>query len=218
MIAFGHMPGDDLGFPQTFTKIRQNEDTLRLGCHVDLPSTVPQGSMDRGENAIDARQVAVFQTWQREDGVVARHALDWRQQRQQPGAGKLRGNLAAEASGQRCLVTDYAASGLDNRGQDGRCIQRHQGGSIDHLGGNALAGKTFCRRQHLLNNSAPANQRDVTALTQRETLIERQRIAVIGNRLAKGTIEPRRFEDDHRIRIANGCQQQSIASLAARME
>ena len=85
---------------------------------------------DRGEDAIDTRQIVVFQARQRDDGVIARHTLDRREQRQQAGTGKLCGNLGPEAARQWRLVTDDAASGLRHR-QDGCDIQRYQGRDID---------------------------------------------------------------------------------------
>ena len=54
MIAFRHMPCDDLGFLQAFAKVRQDEDICGLGWHALLPSAVPQGSARGGEDAVDA--------------------------------------------------------------------------------------------------------------------------------------------------------------------
>ena len=86
-LARRNVPFDDFGLCQAFAQIGQTEGCSR------------NSSARRAAARIRAtrRHVELLQPRQRHDRVVARHALDRREQREQAAFGEARGDLAAEA-------------------------------------------------------------------------------------------------------------------------
>ncbi len=83
---------------------------------------------------------------------------------------------------------------------------------VDHLAADLLLQQLVRGAQGFVGHCAPGDQRDVVALAQHLGLVQRQGLAVVQHILPGHAIQPRGFEEDHRIRITDGRQQQSIGA------
>ena len=165
------------------------------------------------DDALDARNILLFESRQRHDDVIAGDALDGRQQRIKRALGDLCGDLGAKARGARRLVHDDASSGLLDRSQNRFHIERLHRRDVDHLDIDRPALRALRRRRSVFgNHGAPGDDRRVAAFAADETCVERQRLAVVVDLLLEQAIEPRRLEKDHRIGIAHRREQQTIGA------
>src|SRR6516164_3669399 len=167
----------------------------------------------RSHDAGDRGDITLLEPRKRHDRIVARDPGDWRQQGGQPALGEERGDLSAEAAGACRLVHDDAAPGPRHRGQHGLLVVRFEGGEIDDLRFDPLRGEFVGGRERLFHRGAPADQGYVTALPQHEGDIERQRLAVILDLSLRRTVDARRLQEHHRIRIADGGEQEAVGAF-----
>jgi hypothetical protein len=68
------------------------------------------------------------------------------------------------------------------------------------------------RTQRLVSHGAPGHQRDVVALAQGEAHIQRQRLAVVRHLLLLQPVDALGLEEDHRVGVADGRQQQAVGA------
>src|SRR5690606_20780513 len=167
----------------------------------------------RGDDALHAGQVLHFQAEQRDMGIPAGHALDWRDQVVHRLLGQARGDLGAEAGRARGLLHDHAAPGTRDRLGDGGEVQRAQGGHVDHLGADALGGQRLGGFQRLLHLRAPGDQGHVGALAQHEAHVQRQRLAIVYHQFLVLAVDALGLHVDHRIRVADRRQQHAVGAL-----
>jgi hypothetical protein len=122
----------------------------------------------------------------------------------QPFARQSSGDLGPESGGQRRFMDDNAAAGFRHRGKDALHIQGFQGGDVDDLGLDALAGQDIAGFQHFLQHRAPADQRNVRPLQQDEAAVERQGAAVVHHLFRHRAVDALGFQEDDRVGVANG--------------
>ena len=104
-------------------------------------------------------------------------------------------------------MADYTAAGLLDRGQNGVFIERTDGAEIDQLnGGIALLGGLCCFDHH----GAPSHHREVGAFGDNPGLANGQRVGLVGHGLPESAVDPLGLEENHRVWISNGCDQQSL--------
>ena len=166
----------------------------------------------RGGDAFRRRQVGLLEPRERHDRVVARHALDRREQRQQAAVGDARGDLRADADVARGLVGDHAAAGLADGLENRVDVERRDRRDVDDFGLDAFVGERRRGRERLARRRAPGHERHVLAFAQHEADVERQRVARVGHLFLREAIEPRRLEKHHRIGIADGREQQAVGA------
>ncbi len=126
--------------------------------------------------------------------------------------GEACGDFRAEPRRARCLVHDHAAAGLAHRFVDGVEVQWFERSDIDHFRADALLGKHIGGFQGLLHLCAPGHQGHVAAIAQHEADIQRQGLAIVGDFLLVLPVDTLGLEENHRIRIADGGQQQAVGA------
>ena len=66
--------------------------------------------------------------------------------------------------------------------------------------------------QRFDGHRAPGDDGHVAALAQNEAYVERQSLAVVAHFLAHRAVQPHRLQEHHRVRIANGGEQQAVGA------
>ena len=202
MIADADVPRDDLGLLQALSEVGQIESA-----HANSKNFAR-----RRDDARGAGEIVCLQARQRHDGVVSGHAAHRGEQAGQPLIGQACCDLGADATGQRRLVDDDAAPTAFDRLQDRGHVQRLQRRDIDHLGLDAVGRQGIGSGNRLLNHRPPGDERQVRALAQHETGVERRRLTVVFHRLLERPIDPLGLQEDHRIGIADRRQEQTVGA------
>ena len=130
-----------------------------------------------------------------------------------PALGNKGGYLGAKTARTCRFVDDDAAPGLGDRGEQCLLVIGLERREIDHLRGDALGGKLVGSRQGFLDHCPPADQRHVPPLLQDERDIQRQGLAIVLDLTLRGSVEARRFQENHRIGIADCRQQETVSAL-----
>src|SRR5437899_7533348 len=133
----------------------------------------------RGHDAADRRHVMLLEPRQRDDGVIAGDTDYRSEQRGKSPLRDERGDFSTEAAGARRFVDDDAASGLRHRSEHGLLVIGLEGGKVDDLRIDVLAGELLGGRERLFHHRTPADQSDGPAFAQDESDVERQGLAVI---------------------------------------
>ena len=155
--------------------------------------------------------------------VPARDALDRRLERIEAALRHLRGELGAEARGQRRLMHDHAAAGLVHRSLDGVDVERQQRAQIDDL---RIDARLLGRRLRDMDHRAVAEHGHALALAPHRRLAERHDVAprrrfaqrvlgpghgrLLGMAGERAVIEPFRLEKDDGIVVLDRGDQETF--------
>src|SRR5579859_4709261 len=120
------------------------------------------------------------------------------------------GDLGAVPAEPGRLMDDHSPSGLLHRGEDRRGVDRDQGPKVDELGGNAVGLEPPARLGRRGDHCAVGEDAHVGPLPYRPGLTDRFSMIPVGYLSGHRTIDPLRFEEDHRVGVEDGREQQSV--------
>ena len=85
-----------------------------------------------------------------------------------------------------------------------------------HFAAHAILLQLLGGAHHFERHRAPGDERDVRAFAQAEADVERQRLPVVRHFLPHEAIQPHGLEEHHRVRIADGGEQQAVGARRRR--
>ena len=102
----------------------------------------------------------------------------------------------------RRLVHDDEPTGLLDRLEDRRRVERRERASVDHLGADSLAGELLGRRERLAHRPADADDRHVAPLAAHRGLADRDHVLALRD-VAVLQRQQVVVEEDHRVVVAD---------------
>src|ERR1035441_6810814 len=120
-------------------------------------------------------------------------------------------NLCTDACSSHRFVDDHGASGLLHRIKNRLHIKRDDGPRVDHLHLETLSGEYLGRSEATIDHESGCHHCQRVAAPTNCGLSERnQQLGILGY-VALHPIQPLVFEEDDRIRVADGSLQQTFS-------
>src|SRR4026209_915387 len=161
--------------------------------------------------------------------VPTRHPQDGRLELPEARLLDRPGELGAKARAKGCLVRDYAAPGLADRGRDRIDVEWHHRAHVDDL---CIEPYAFGGGQTDVNHGPISHDRDLRARADDIGLADRHRVITVGNlasrMLAQGSgglvriaverpvVDALRLQEHHRVVVLDRCDQETLGVIWVR--